>query len=111
MTIVDPVTQENTFTFQRQVAVSKDGRIFSLVIPRVRVATFEAVLLRSIAKFSSLWGEELFADATIVMGQKTWHVHRCVICRQSKYFEKALEGKFQVSKANLPLGSNELLTN
>ncbi|KAH8744184.1 hypothetical protein F5883DRAFT_623291 [Diaporthe sp. PMI_573] len=26
------------------------------------------------------------------MGQRTWHVHRWVLCKQSKYFEKALEG-------------------
>ncbi|KKY39009.1 hypothetical protein UCDDA912_g00916 [Diaporthe ampelina] len=47
---------------------------------------------------SSLWGEERFSDANIIMGQKIWRVHRCVICQQSKYFEKALEGNFMESK-------------
>ncbi|KAK2611763.1 hypothetical protein N8I77_005087 [Diaporthe amygdali] len=40
----------------------------------------------------SLWGEENYADATIKMGEKIWRVHRLVVCKQSKYFEKALEG-------------------
>ena len=46
---------------------------------------------------SSLWGDEEFADATIIMGQKTWRAHRAVICKQSKYFQNALEGQFAVS--------------
>lgn len=37
------------------------------------------------------------------MGQKVWHVHRWVICRQSPYFEKALEGAFMVSMTFEPL--------
>lgn len=44
------------------------------------------------------------------MGEKTWHVHRWVICEQSKYFEKALEGKFKVRVANLSSRLKNFLT-
>lgn len=44
------------------------------------------------------------------MGEKTWHVHRWVICEQSKYFEKALEGKFKVRVAKLSSTLENLLT-
>lgn len=44
------------------------------------------------------------------MGEKTWPVHRWVICEQSKYFEKALEGKFKVRVANLSFRLKNLLT-
>ncbi|KAJ0120585.1 hypothetical protein J7T55_015314 [Diaporthe amygdali] len=55
----------------------------------------------AIANVRSLWGEEYYADATIKMGQKTWHVHRVVVCKQSKYFEKAFEGGFKASEPEL----------
>lgn len=50
-----------------------------------------------IAKASSCWGDDEFADATIIMGQRSWGVHRMIICNQSQYFKKALEGHFMVS--------------
>lgn len=46
--------------------------------------------------FTRLWGDTQFADATIVMGDQTWKVHRWVLCLQSGYFMKALEGHFIV---------------
>lgn len=56
-------------------------------------------LLRDIlADFHSLWGDRQFADATIVMGDQTWKVHRWVICKQSSYFMTALEGSFMVRR-------------
>lgn len=51
-----------------------------------------------------MWGEQQFSDATIIMGQKIWHVHRWVICKQSKYFEKALEGHFMVRMTAIKFG-------
>lgn len=42
------------------------------------------------------------------MGQKVWHVHRWVICQQSPYFEKALEGEFMVSMTPHALGLKHL---
>lgn len=44
------------------------------------------------------------------MGQKVWPVHRWVICQQSTYFEKALEGQFVVITTNVTFGSEKLLT-
>lgn len=44
------------------------------------------------------------------MGQKVWPVHRWVICQQSTYFEKALEGQFMVITTNLTFGLEKLLT-
>ncbi|KAG8157259.1 hypothetical protein KVR01_012967 [Diaporthe batatas] len=51
------------------------------------------------ALVNKLWGDDEFADATIVMGQKTWRVHRAIICNQSQYFAKALEGHFMEAKS------------
>ncbi|KAK7711754.1 hypothetical protein SLS63_012593 [Diaporthe eres] len=51
-----------------------------------------------IAKIGSIWGDKRYSDASIIMGQKVWPVHRWVICQQSPYFEKALEGEFMESK-------------
>lgn len=42
------------------------------------------------------------------MGQKVWHLHRWVICQQSTYFQKALEGAFLVSTTFQPLGIQNL---
>ncbi|KAH8787905.1 hypothetical protein F5883DRAFT_707030 [Diaporthe sp. PMI_573] len=47
---------------------------------------------------NSSWDEDAFADATIIMGQKKWRVHRVIICKQSQYFKKALEGHFMEAK-------------
>lgn len=44
------------------------------------------------------------------MGQKIWHVHRWVICKQSKYFEKTLEGQFMVSMTAMTFEWQKLLT-
>lgn len=57
-----------------------------------------------------MWGDEKFSDATIIMGQKIWRVHRFVICKQSQYFEKALEGQFMVSAIDSTFGLDKLLT-
>jgi hypothetical protein len=45
----------------------------------------------------------MISDARITMGQRTWHVHRWVICKQSEYFEKALEGNFKASRIATPI--------
>lgn len=60
------------------------------------------------AKISSIWGDKRYSDATIIMGQKIWHVHRWVVCQQSPYFEKALEGEFMVSMTPPPIDLNIL---
>lgn len=44
----------------------------------------------------SLWRDKKWADATIVMGDCTWNVHRWVVCKQSDYFNKVFEGQFLV---------------
>ncbi|KAJ4394774.1 hypothetical protein N0V93_003994 [Gnomoniopsis smithogilvyi] len=49
----------------------------------------------SLLSAEGLWGDSQFADATIVFGEATWKVHRWVICRQSDYFMRALEGEFK----------------
>lgn len=45
---------------------------------------------------NSLWGDTQFSDASIAIGGHNWKVHRWVICRQSEYFMRALEGAFTV---------------
>ncbi|KAL1858842.1 hypothetical protein Daus18300_009840 [Diaporthe australafricana] len=56
---------------------------------------------------TALWGEEKFSDATVIMGQKKWHIHRWLVCQRSDYFERALEGNFEASSYDLPLGAND----
>lgn len=70
---------------------------------------WETGFLDGIAKAHSSWDEDAFADATIIMGQKKWRVHRVIICKQSQYFAKALEGHFMVSPADRMAQSAKLL--
>lgn len=37
----------------------------------------------------------LFADATITCGDRTWKVHKSIICR-CEWFKKAFAGNFEV---------------
>lgn len=38
----------------------------------------------------------LFADATITCGDRTWKVHKSIICR-CEWFKKAFGGNFEVN--------------
>lgn len=38
-----------------------------------------------------------FADAEIICGDKTFKIHKSVVCTRSVWFEKALTGGFEVS--------------
>ena len=48
----------------------------------------------------SLYDQELFSDVKILFSGKTFRGHKAILCRRSKYFEKALTGKFTVSRAD-----------
>ncbi|KAK7733671.1 hypothetical protein SLS53_008138 [Cytospora paraplurivora] len=50
---------------------------------------------------NGLWGDDKFADATIIMGNKVWRIHRWVVCQQSDYFMKAYEGDFKDCKESV----------
>ncbi|KAK6856549.1 hypothetical protein PG995_006736 [Apiospora arundinis] len=43
---------------------------------------------------SVFFNNELFSDAKVTAGNKTWLVHRAILCSQSEYFYKAFAGHF-----------------
>jgi hypothetical protein len=40
-------------------------------------------------------GTGLFSDVTVKCGDRTWHLHKHILCTRSVWFEKALTGSFQ----------------
>jgi hypothetical protein len=38
----------------------------------------------------------LFSDVTVSCGERTWKLHRNILCSRSTWFEKALTGNFEV---------------
>lgn len=42
-----------------------------------------------------------FADAVIICGQKSWNVHKIIICSRCDWFRKALDGNFEVRDTTL----------
>ncbi|KAF7188247.1 hypothetical protein HII31_10532 [Pseudocercospora fuligena] len=50
------------------------------------------------------YGDEEFADFTIICGSKAYRVHRIIICAKSKYFKRACSGAFtEASKQKIEL--------
>lgn len=43
----------------------------------------------------SLFRQEQFSDATLVVNGEKWPVHKSILCTRSEYFEKAFTGKFR----------------
>lgn len=41
-----------------------------------------------------------FADAVIICGQKSWNVHKIIICSRCDWFRKALDGNFEEARTN-----------
>ncbi|KAK5165458.1 uncharacterized protein LTR77_008987 [Saxophila tyrrhenica] len=48
-----------------------------------------------------LWRSNDLSDLTVRCGGREWSVHRFVLCTQSKYFERAVEGGFKESTEKL----------
>ncbi|PPJ50353.1 hypothetical protein CBER1_05907 [Cercospora berteroae] len=46
------------------------------------------------AAISKLFGDPRWTDLEVHCGHQIWKVHRIVVCSQSKFFEKAVEGSF-----------------
>ncbi|KAI0011243.1 hypothetical protein F4779DRAFT_573948 [Xylariaceae sp. FL0662B] len=47
-----------------------------------------------------------FSDAVVKCGQRSWKVHRAILCPRSKWFRAALAGHFRVSTESLPLSQS-----
>ncbi|KAK0610665.1 BTB/POZ protein [Bombardia bombarda] len=43
----------------------------------------------------------LFSDVTVKCGDKTWNLHKNILCSRSIWFEKALTGNFEESKTGI----------
>lgn len=46
---------------------------------------------------SSLLKSEKFTDLTVKLDDRTWKVHKTVVCARSDFFAKTCEGEFKVS--------------
>ncbi|KAK6840005.1 hypothetical protein PG990_011610 [Apiospora arundinis] len=41
-----------------------------------------------------MFDNELFSDAKVTVGDKTWPIHKAIVCPRSTYFRKAFMGRF-----------------
>ncbi|TKA82370.1 hypothetical protein B0A55_01411 [Friedmanniomyces simplex] len=48
--------------------------------------------------FSTLLTSEEFADLKVKLGDRTWNVHKVVVCCRSDFFAKARKGEFKVGQ-------------
>lgn len=46
--------------------------------------------------YKTYFNNSKFSDLTIRFSNKTIYVHKIILCRQSKYFEKLIDGPFLV---------------
>ncbi|KAH6647140.1 hypothetical protein BKA67DRAFT_663484 [Truncatella angustata] len=55
------------------------------------------------SSFSELFMSSNFADALVKCGEddKTWNVHRAIVCSRSKWFDKVLNGRFQEAETGV----------
>ncbi len=45
----------------------------------------------------------LFSDVTVKCGERTWNLHKNILCSRNIWFEKALTGNYEVSSHHHPL--------
>jgi len=53
--------------------------------------------VRAVKINKSLWAERKFTDATVVCGEQSFPVHRCVLAASSLFFARAFEGSMKES--------------
>jgi len=72
------------------------------MVPRVGPST-SGVLHQRIANKQSLSllisGD--YSDMKITCNDKTWNVHRNIVCAKSDYFKAAIQGKFLVKQTEI----------
>ncbi|KAK8023841.1 histone acetyltransferase MYST2 [Apiospora rasikravindrae] len=49
---------------------------------------------------NELFNNELFSDAKVTVGDKTWPVHKSILCFRSEYFRKVFTGPFSEAATN-----------
>lgn len=57
--------------------------------------------------YKDYFNDPTLSDLTIRLSDRTVHVHRIVLCRRSKYFNKLILNGFKVSKPRAVLLVNE----
>ncbi|KAK1830881.1 hypothetical protein QBC39DRAFT_409418 [Podospora conica] len=50
---------------------------------------------------SEFFGLKRLSDCQVKCGDRTWDLHKVIICRRSKFFDKALNGGFQEAQTNV----------
>ncbi|OJJ75276.1 hypothetical protein ASPBRDRAFT_53205 [Aspergillus brasiliensis CBS 101740] len=60
-----------------------------------------ASIPNTLLSFLSIIRNGIYSDVEIKCHSSTFRVHRCIICPQSEFFEKALCGAFQEAKSNV----------
>ncbi|KAK8877576.1 BTB/POZ protein [Apiospora arundinis] len=56
---------------------------------------YQAAWDRRFTADQDMFDNDLFSDAKVTAGDKTWSVHKVILCRRSEHFNKALNGHFK----------------
>ncbi|KAK4901663.1 hypothetical protein LTR27_001435 [Elasticomyces elasticus] len=51
----------------------------------------------------NLWAHKKHADLTVICAERSWRVHKIILCAQSPFFAKACDGDFKASDLDGPI--------
>ncbi|KAK5740480.1 hypothetical protein LTR17_004517 [Elasticomyces elasticus] len=58
----------------------------------------------------NLWAHKKHADLTVICAERSWRVHKIILCAQFAFFAKACDGDFQASDLDGPIVDSEAET-
>jgi len=91
---ITPLTRTDTFNVQLilpKMSDPKDGNFGEYV-----TAALARPVLAADDHLTRLFNNERLSDATVQCGDKTYFVHKVVLCTRGKWFSKAFESGFKV---------------